>query len=343
MRENFGGAIFFVWMIIFCCWSCRLPDVGLDKPPNTFKESDLVGTWQAKYGVERIDTITLKADGTYQQIYRQLDGYSYESPWNKWYVEYRPTGWIYVHLEGMRYYVDGIELGERGGRRSTGESELFYFYRQEDKVVDMVDKVILKVGRFDHAPRGIDLVQMKIDPDSAGHFFTLCLKCGQETPTAQEEGLQCCQKGFEPVVISNCWNLSLTEGYRLQIIRYEDGAQWTHLEDADGNQVFADIQGITWYAMEGNVMVGEIGRSHQGNWFWVNFSTRDSARIYNESEYLAALKKLGFAERPELHPVEFYCEKGDCRPCFGWAPPKSTITPTLSPSLTATATLTTTP
>jgi hypothetical protein len=101
--RKFGAAIFFILMIT-SCWRGCIPGRGLDKPPSTSKESDLVGTWQTKYPGERIDTITLRADGTYKQVYRQPDGYTYESPWNRWYLEYRDSGWIYVHLEGMRYY-----------------------------------------------------------------------------------------------------------------------------------------------------------------------------------------------------------------------------------------------
>ena len=84
--------------------------------PNTFKESDLVGTWRAKYHDSDVDTITLKADGTYRQVFRARNNDYYESPWNKWYVEYTPNGKPKLHMKGMRYYVNISSLGEDTGR-----------------------------------------------------------------------------------------------------------------------------------------------------------------------------------------------------------------------------------
>jgi hypothetical protein len=189
MRAIFGAAILSAFLITSCCQGC-IPGSGFDKPPSTLKEFDLVGTWQAKYGVERIDTITLREDGTYKQVYRQPDGYFYESPWNRWYLEYRPSGWIYVHLEGMRYYKEEVELAESGGRWPTtmpkvgGEPMLFYD-PGEDRDIEMLDKVILRVAGLDSVPRGIVLAHLLAFPDTSGSIFTLCRECDWETPTAQ--------------------------------------------------------------------------------------------------------------------------------------------------------------
>jgi hypothetical protein len=356
MRENFGTAtylvtgmaILFALMTALCLWySCNpFPGKGYDKPPGTLKESDLVGTWQAEYaGGKAIDTITLKADGTYQQVYIEWDGYFYGSPWNNWYLEYRDSGWIYVHLEGMRYYVDSTWFAETGGRWPTttpgvvGEPKLFYD-PGEERLIEMLDKVILRVAGFDSAPRGIVLKQMLTGLDTSGKIFTLCRKCDQEAPTAQTEDLPCCQEGFEPPAdLDSCRNLLLAEDYRLQIVRYDDGTHRATLEKVDGSQILVPF--ITRYATKDNIMVGERGL-HSESWFWFNLDTRDSDRFSTKSEYLAALQELGFEEEPELHPVEFYCEKGDCRPCFGWSPGPTT-TPTLSPSPTTTVTPATTP
>jgi hypothetical protein len=346
-------ALGFVSMITLClCYGCNpFPVKGFKKPPSTLKESDLVGTWQTKYRGERIDTITLRADGTYKQVYRQPDGYTYESPWNRWYLEYRDSGWIYVHLEGMRYYegfLDATGLAESGGRWPptttpgvVGEPMHFYDHGEE-RLIEMLDKVILRVAGLDSVPRGIVLKHMSTSVEAGGSTFFLCRKCDQATPVAQKENLPCCQEDFVPPDdLNSCRNLLLAEDYRLQIGWLDDGTQRASLEKVDGSQIF--IHGITRYAIKDNVMVGEIGpQPNPKLWFWFNLDTRDSDRFSTKSEYLAALQELGFEEEPELHSIEFYCEKGDCRPCFGWSPGPTT-TSTLSPSPVPTATPAATP
>jgi hypothetical protein len=80
---------------------------------RSIEESDLVGTWQSNYwDANGVDTLTLKADGTYQQVYEDSSGYTYKSEWNKWYLERLPDGRQRVHLEGMRYYPEGVEVAE---------------------------------------------------------------------------------------------------------------------------------------------------------------------------------------------------------------------------------------
>ncbi len=138
-------------------------------PPPTFDETDLVGTWQATYGTKRIDRITLKSDGTYQQVFQAPNAnYFYESPWNKWYVEYSSNGIPKLHLEGMRYYVYDFQLGEMGGRDKPGEPILFF---DGNRAFRMVDKVILNINGDKKAPKNIILWHMQIDPDEGPAFF----------------------------------------------------------------------------------------------------------------------------------------------------------------------------
>lgn len=85
------------------------------------ESSDFVGTWRAEYDgnavncwattvtATGVETLTLRADGSYQQIYDNGRGYVYTSPWNKWHLT-RPYGRI--HLEGGRFYPLGIEDAE---------------------------------------------------------------------------------------------------------------------------------------------------------------------------------------------------------------------------------------
>jgi hypothetical protein len=151
---------------------------GFRNPPSNFKEANLIGTWQATYGAERIDTLIIKADGTYKQIYHEPDGYTYESPWYNWHVERSRNGGIYVKLERMRYYPLGRELGESGGRYPTSEPEvgdqpILFYDPDEDRIVRMLDEVILGVSSVggNWAPRGIVLTHMTMDPDTSVGFF----------------------------------------------------------------------------------------------------------------------------------------------------------------------------
>jgi len=118
-------------------------------PPAMLQESDLVGTWKANYGrYHGVDTLILRADGTFKQIYKnQRENYVYETPWNKWSLERFPDGRVRMHLEGGRYYVEGIWEGETEGL--TG-GEPWPFHDPFDperryKSVHMVRQLILNV------------------------------------------------------------------------------------------------------------------------------------------------------------------------------------------------------
>jgi len=142
--------------------------------PETFQESDLVGTWEVTREAGPLwHTIVLREDRTYKQMYQKPSGERYTSPWNRWYVEHRPSGGVYVHLEGMHYwYNDPLPLG-------GGGNWLFWDYC-EDRVLEMKGEVILAVVEsvepdplYGAAPRGIILLQMSADPDSIIPHFRL--------------------------------------------------------------------------------------------------------------------------------------------------------------------------
>lgn len=95
---------------------------------QTFEISDLVGTWRADYGqydvpdpttlgnVRGVETITLQADGTYQQTF----GNVYTSSWNQWRLESGQT----LHLEGARLFTffgtegHGLAVATNCGRKT---------------------------------------------------------------------------------------------------------------------------------------------------------------------------------------------------------------------------------
>ena len=138
--------------------------------PATLQMADLAGTWQAKYTeeVHGLETLVLKADGTYQQRFEDSEqGYSYTSPWNKWYIERLPDGRVYVHLEGMRYFPGGIQLAESG--------EPLYLYDDDIKEYMKVEgEVILRLYARPASPKGLELVHLADHSDKlTGPVFRL--------------------------------------------------------------------------------------------------------------------------------------------------------------------------
>jgi hypothetical protein len=117
---RFGAIAALVLALLSACVRVKSEGRELGLLPEGFEESDLVGTWQALYDgdARTTDTIILREDGTYQQIYhRYTDNYRLETPWQRWYVETRPSGKLYVHLEGMHYCIltEDVCALERGG------------------------------------------------------------------------------------------------------------------------------------------------------------------------------------------------------------------------------------
>jgi hypothetical protein len=119
-------------------------------PPETLQESDLVGTWEAYYWGDSVDTLIMRDDGTFKQIFYDPaeDGYRYETPWNRWWLEKLPDGAVRLHLAGARYYPDGIETAEGEGVQSYGEpnpSPMPFFDPFAEEGVFMVGELVLQV------------------------------------------------------------------------------------------------------------------------------------------------------------------------------------------------------
>lgn len=146
--------------------------------PEKFKEADLVGTWHSRYNSVSNDTIILQADGTYKQVYRRTNGYSYESSWNRWHLEQTPEGGAYLHLKGMHYCLSIDEVCKREG---GGGGDWPYYDPCVGHSIRMDDEVILaltgdegfRYPGVESVPRGIILWHMKSDADSADNFFIL--------------------------------------------------------------------------------------------------------------------------------------------------------------------------
>ncbi|MCP4370440.1 MAG: hypothetical protein GY797_20360 [Deltaproteobacteria bacterium] len=164
--------VWFIFIITSIPLGCCFAGIPLGSyeasPPDVLRETDLVGMWQAQYGTSRIDKITLKADGTYQQIFEApLDEYYFKSDWNKWYVEYSSSGKPKLHLEKMGYCVYFLDECESTRR---GEPKLYYDF-SENKSVKLTGKVILQITIDETNPRGIRLWHLQIDEDVGPAFF----------------------------------------------------------------------------------------------------------------------------------------------------------------------------
>jgi len=142
--------------------------------PEAFQETDLVGAWQASYGAAK-DTLLVMADGTYKQLYtRDSDGYAFESSWNRWWLERRASGGLYMHFGGMRRCDETDELCSR---IEGGGGDLSWWDFCEDRLVMMPNEVILMITGApegeETAPKGIWLWHMSADPDSGSYHFEL--------------------------------------------------------------------------------------------------------------------------------------------------------------------------
>ena len=149
------------------------------------KEVDLVGIWEAHYSInDGTDRLTLRADGTYQQVYySRWKEYTYTSPWNRWHLQRLADGRARIYLEGGRYYPQGIEVGELeglqyypqgwGDRPKIHGPEPYphYFYDEEgDQFLPMVGHLILDIKpRF--SSRGFVFIHLWYNADDFPDTF----------------------------------------------------------------------------------------------------------------------------------------------------------------------------
>jgi hypothetical protein len=141
-------------------------------PPGTFREADLTGTWRATYSAAgTTEEVTLRVDGTYRQMYQRSDGYHFESSWQRWWLEYRPSGGIYLHLDGMHYCR---LTGEVCAMPDGGGRDALFHDKCEGRLLEMRGEVVLAVvgtkgtrnPSIIGAPRGIALMHMLPSSDT---------------------------------------------------------------------------------------------------------------------------------------------------------------------------------
>lgn len=144
-------------------------------PPETFKESDLIGTWYAGHSM-RNDTLILREDGKYKQIINVQNpeyNYEYESDWRDWWVEDRGSGTPYLHLDRMHlcvYHIGRdceVEGGGPGG---------WHDFCEKRSVVMPGEGILPVLGiqeGFVQPPRGIKLVPFVLDIPGSGFSYRL--------------------------------------------------------------------------------------------------------------------------------------------------------------------------
>ena len=111
--------------------------------PSSFTEADLVGTWVASYSLNDTDTLILKDDHIYKQIYNDPDGgLRYESEWLEWEIEHRESGYVRIHLKGMRRAGELESIFNRDG--GGIDPELFRAIDDcEGNLIEMPDEIVL--------------------------------------------------------------------------------------------------------------------------------------------------------------------------------------------------------
>lgn len=149
------------------------------RSPASVSATDLVGTWQAEYAAGRaIDTVVIRADGTYRQVYADTSGYTYEGLWQEWRVETRPGGCVYLHMECMRYFVAGVEKANDITKGMAAR----LLEPCEDRIIETGGELVLTVVSSPLPPGSIRLMQLKPDADTSDSFFLRVSGSGTDLP-----------------------------------------------------------------------------------------------------------------------------------------------------------------
>ncbi len=140
--------------------------------PKDFTESDLVGTWVGKY-FQSTDKLIIREDGTYQQIYSSDPPRNFESEWQKWYTEYDSSGYLRLHLVGMRR-CDGLnsECNNPGGGLPPG-TEVFNPCTETSMFYPQNEVIVFVTGSLSDVPRGIMFQQATLVGSDWSYTFRL--------------------------------------------------------------------------------------------------------------------------------------------------------------------------
>jgi len=124
-----ASAGWFFTILVYClgglssCAPPAPPDSRFERAPQV---SELAGSWATRYEskviedkatgkqyqLPAVETIILKEDGTYDQVFDDGKSPRSRSEPCQWRVRLGSDGKAYVSLLNMRYYLDGIEYAE---------------------------------------------------------------------------------------------------------------------------------------------------------------------------------------------------------------------------------------
>lgn len=109
--------------VFLCCAGCALAVYIGDMataPPINVQEADLIGVWKATYGPREIadgfceakevkgaiitETLTLRADRTYEQKIEKGDALVHHIEGRRWWIERVASNSVWLHLDGGRFY-----------------------------------------------------------------------------------------------------------------------------------------------------------------------------------------------------------------------------------------------
>ncbi len=146
---------------------------GTILPPDTFQESDLVGTWIGRPGTAT-DTLKLNADHTYRQVYDDLTTGDHFEVNQVWWIEQSTSGIPHMHLKGMRI----CNTTRNCHRQEGGAGDWMWYDYCEDRPRQMQGEAILLIvgtspGDYFKPLRGIWLALLPADPDSTGTEYWL--------------------------------------------------------------------------------------------------------------------------------------------------------------------------
>jgi len=110
-------------------------------PAPTLQESDLVGVWGADYSIYQnkgwdwakttgFETLILRADGMYKQVYNDGKGHIREEKWKKWWLYRFPDGRVRLWLDGGCFFPLDVDTGFSPLTSSCGE--VIYYSTNDD-------------------------------------------------------------------------------------------------------------------------------------------------------------------------------------------------------------------
>jgi hypothetical protein len=147
----------FIWILIILALIGSACTSTISNPTSEFLKKDIIATWEANYGKGITDTLVIRSDGTYKQLYEDLNtGYKFETEWNHWKIKRFSDGRVWLYLDGGRYYVSGERIGELDGKGDPCPEEYpncihgktprtFYDPNETNFSLEMLDRLVLTV------------------------------------------------------------------------------------------------------------------------------------------------------------------------------------------------------